>query len=303
MKIRRISRDVVLGVLSLAGAIVLFSSIEVASKIVGGRVHPFQLVFLRFFTTGVILLAMALPVIRARMNPLGLRDYAVFALNGLVGVSVSLSLFHFAIMAFEKAASCAVVFSANPIFVVIFARFINKEPWSPRKLASVCAGAAGVGMFAWESGAFTAQSLAAIGIMACSAATFALSTCISRRVIARYGVYTMMGFSALFGSLAVLPLAAVATAANGVGGIVEAWAPALYIVLAGTALAYCLYYFGLLNCSAFLSSMMFFLKPVLASLLAFAILGERFNPPMLAGTVLILSGLFSILPLQRKSPS
>jgi len=83
---------------------------------------------------------------------------------------------------------------------------------------------------------------------------------------------------------------------DGLAGIIGAALPILYITLFGTSLAYFLYYFGLLNTSAQRGAMIFFLKPVLATVLAVLILGEEINAYMLAGIVLILSGLFLELP-------
>lgn len=279
------------GWLALLAGVSLFSTVEVAAKIIGARVLPFQMVFLRFFITGIILLALALPALRRRTDPLTWRDGGVFALNGAIGVALSLSLFHLAILVFAKAASCAVVFSANPVFVMLFARFVNHEPWNARKWMALILGVAGVCCFAWESGAFNPQSLAGLGIMALSALCFALSICISRRVIARYGVFLLMGASALCGSVLVFPFALASTAHHGLDGMVSAWAPVLYITLPGTALAYALYYYGLSRGTAFQASMTFFLKPVLASCLAFLLLGEQINAFMIAGSGLILAGL------------
>jgi len=279
------------GWLALLAGVGLFSTVEVVSKVIGTRVLPFQIVFIRFFITGVILLGLALPALRRRTDTLTWRDCGVFALNGAIGVALSLSLFHLAILVFAKAASCAVVFSANPVFVMLFARFINSEPWNARKWMALILGIAGVFCFAWESGAFNTKSLAGLGIMVLSALFFALSICISRRVIAKYGVFLLMGASALAGSLMVLPFAWVSVAHHGLGGMVSAWAPVLYIALAGTALAYPLYYYGLSRGTAFQASMPFFLKPVLASLLALLFLGEHINGFMILGSLLILSGL------------
>lgn len=280
-----------LGLLALLGGVALFSTVEVVTKIIGPNALPFQMVFVRFFVTGVLLLALSLPAFLKSGMDLKLADFGLFALNGLVGIAVSLSLFHVAILVFEKAASCAVVFSANPIFVIIFARFINHEPWSVPKWAALVLGVAGVVLFAWESGAFTLQSLAALGIMTVSAIFFALSICISRRLVARYGVFILMGFSALFGSLMIFPFAFVSVLHHGVNGLVESWLPVLYVTLAGTTLAYGLYYYGLRHCTAFQASMMFFLKPVLASVFAAVILREHINSFMIGGGLLIISGL------------
>ena len=135
------------------------------------------------------------------------------------------------------------------------------------------------------------RALLALGIMTASAVFFALSICISRRLVARYGVLVLMGFSALFGSLMILPFAVVSATNNGVGGLVASWAPVIYVTLAGTTLAYGLYYYGLRHCTAFQASMMFFLKPVLASVFAAVILRERINLFMIVGSLLIISGL------------
>ena len=279
------------GLLALLGGVALFSTVEVATKIIGKNALPFQMVFIRFFLTGVILLAFALPAFLKSGLDLKPADFGWFALNGAVGIAISLSLFHVAILVFEKAASCAVVFSANPIFVIILARFVNNEPWNIPKWAALILGAAGVAFFAWESGAFTMQSLVAMGIMTAAAIFFALSICISRRLVTRYGVFILMGFSALFGSLMISPFALVSVFQNGVGGLAESWLPVLYVTLAGTTFAYGLYYYGLRHCTAFQASMMFFLKPVLASVFAAIILREHINSFMVGGSLLIISGL------------
>jgi len=275
----------------LLGGVALFSTVEVATKIIGKNALPFQMVFVRFFITGIILLALTLPSFLKSGVNLELKDFGLFALNGFIGIAVSLSLFHLAILVFEKAASCAVVFSANPIFVIVLARFVNNEPWSVPKWMALAFGLAGVGLFAWESDAFTLQSLAALGIMAASAFFFALSICISRRFVNRYGVFVLMGFSAMFGSLMIFPFALASSMYCGISGLLATWRPVLYVVLAGTTLAYGLYYYGLRHCTAFQASMMFFLKPVLACLFAVLILKEHINLFMIGGSLLIILGL------------
>ncbi len=285
------SRHNLSGWLALLAGVGLFSTVEVVSKIIGPRVPPFPMVFIRFFLTGVILLGLALPGLRRRSAPLTLSDLGIFALIGAVGVALALSLFHLAILVFAKAASCAVVFSANPVFVMLFARWINREPWTAPKWAALVLGAAGIACFAWETGAFNAQSLAGLSLMALAAMFFALSICISRRVIARYGVFLLMGAAGLGGSLLILPFALASVVRHGAAGMLSAWLPVLYVALAGTALAYALYYYGLGRGTAFQASMTFFLKPVLASLLALLFLGEQINGFMLGGSLLILSGL------------
>lgn len=290
------SRDEIIGTLSLMGGVGLFSTVEIASKIIGPRVDPIVLTFIRFFVTGLLLILISLPRLRLRAEPFSRRDYSVFLLNGFIGITLALSLFHTAILVLDKAASAAVIFCINPVFVVIMARYINQEPWSGRKWIGVFLGGTGVFCFAYESGMFAWNSLHGLALMVLAAFLFALSTCISRRVVARYGALVLMGFSSLAGSLILFPLAAMRLEMAGLSHLIGASLPILYVTLMGTSLAYFLYYYGLLNTSAQRGAMIFFLKPVLASLMAVWILGETINPYMLAGIILIISALFLELP-------
>jgi drug/metabolite transporter (DMT)-like permease len=127
--------------------------------------------------------------------------------------------------------------------------------------------------------------------MLLSAFFLGLSICFSRRTVARYGAVMLMGFSALFGSLFILPLVWLNITSQEFTHLRNAWLPLLYLALPGTAVAYALYYFGFLNIPAQKGSMTFFIKPALASLLAVLLLHEKINGYMISGTILILLGL------------
>ena len=284
-------RDKAWGIAALVGGVTLFSTIEIAGKVIGARVDPIVLTFIRFFLTGLILIPLSRAWSLWRFSELDHRDFGRFAFNGFVGVTLAIPLFHVAILTFEKAASSAVVFSVNPVFITILARFINGEAWTPRRWGAVILGGVGVSLFAMESGHLTADSLRGLGLMLVAAFLFGLSICLTRRFVARYGALTLMGFSALIGSLILLPVAAWRLSTGGADGLVESWPGVLYISVAGTAVAYCLYYGGIARTSAHHGAMAFFLKPVIASVLAVLVLGEDINVFMLGGTALIVAGL------------
>jgi drug/metabolite transporter (DMT)-like permease len=285
------SRDELLGILCLLGGVGLFSTVEIASKIIGPRVDPVVLTFLRFFLTSIVLIIICIPMLRLRLTPLQGKDYGIFLLNGLIGIALGITLFHIAILTLEKAASAAVVFSVNPIFVILLSRFVNKEPWRLHVWAAGVLGVLGVSFFACESGVFLAASLHGLGLMLVAAFFFALSVCISRRVVGNYGAIMLAGFSSLFGSLLLAPLAWHRFSCSGSGLFAGAWLPVAYVVVFGTVLAYVLYYYGILNTSAQKASLPFFLKPVLASVLAAMILRENINGYMITGTIIIIGGL------------
>lgn len=275
---------------ALVTSVALFSTIEIASKRLPPGIEPFALVFVRFFSTGIVLLLLAGRDAARQSARWTRRDLGRFALNGVIGVTIAISLFHVAIMLFTNAASSAVVFSANPVFVALLAPFMNREHLRLRTLVALAFGALGVACFAFESGHLSGRSLLGLGTMLLSAFFFAVSTCLSRRFVARYGAMVLMGFSALIGSLLVLPLAVIRADEGSTWVLLSAWPTVAYIALAGTACAYGLYYAGLARAEASRASLVFFLKPVLASAFA-VILGEATNVYMVGGTALILVGL------------
>lgn len=287
------------GTLALLGAIVLFSTVEIASKAIqvgcGARLDPFLLVFIRFFVAGLALLVIGLPGASRRGLVLGARDVAVLWLNGVIGIALSISLFHVAVMAFHNASSSAVVFSANPVFVVLLAPLINREALSLRQVAAVVLGSMGVLCFAFESGHLDGESVKGLLLMVSSAFFFAIGVCISRRIIPRYGPLLTMGISSLCGSLVVLPIGLWRSTVPILPELMKGLWPVLYVTVAGTAVAYGLYYYGLGKTSAYRAAVTFFLKPVVATVLAVLLRGERVNAYTLGGTGLILVGLILAL--------
>lgn len=287
------------GSAALLGAIVLFSTVEIASKAIqvtcDATIDPYFLVFLRFFVTGLCLLAIGLPAAWRRGLRLRPADAGILALNGFVGVALSITLFHVAILAFRNASSSAVVFSANPVFVALLAPLINRETLTWRKALAVLLGGSGVLCFAFESGRPESDSIKGLLVMLASAALFACSVCISRRIIPRYGPMVTMGGSALFGSLMVLPFGLWHSQVPIGPELVKAIWPVTYLVLGGTAAGYGLYYYGLARTSAYRASVSFFLKPVLATVLAVVIRHERLNAYTIGGTALVLVGLILAL--------
>ncbi|NLF94040.1 MAG: EamA family transporter [Oligosphaeraceae bacterium] len=293
---------VVLGMLALISAVILFSTIEIVSKDVarkGAQIEPFLMVFLRFFVTGVVLLGCGLPAFLRQGNRLHWQDAKIFLLNGFFGIAVSISLFHTAIIMFRNASSSAVVFSANAVFAIVIARFMNHEPWSFHKWTAVLLALLGVSLFIFEKGSPSLDTLKAILTMSLSALGFAYSVCLTRRWVHKYGAMVFMGASSLIGSLVTLPLALGRLPTDYLGEIAKVWPELIYIVLFGTTLPYLLYYIGLKYMSAFVAAMTFFLKPGLACIMAWLWRGEQMNAWTISGTMVILLALSQTIKRNR----
>jgi drug/metabolite transporter (DMT)-like permease len=287
------------GMLSLLVSIVLFSTIEVASKLMqrGGGIagqYPFWLASLRFIIAGLILL---IPAVRAlRGKPFNRCD--VFALSGLglLGVTLMSSLYHLSIT-FLPANVAALVFSCNPVFVVLFAPLVLPEKITPRKLAAVALCLTGIAMLARDRA--DGMSPAGLLLMLAAIIIFAFYTVLFKKMTPRFGALPVTAFAGLIGGLCILPFAL------GVEGMPLAtygtadWLGIFYLALIGTALGYFLFIYGISRVEAGIGSMAFFLKPFLAALFAWIVLGEALTVPMLIGGAFILGGMIVALARSR----
>ena len=287
------------GLLLAVLGILAFSTIELACKVLRQRVEAadgvpidgFLMCFLRFFFAGIVLVAIFYPAARRRGGRLQAHDLVVFFANGLTCVTISISLYQFALPCFHNASSAAVVFSSNALFTIIFARFINGESWSLRKWLAMALGICGILCFFFEAGRPNGQIGLGLLLMAAAALTFALSVCITRRVVARYGAGLLMGVSSLIGSMLVLPMAFWKYQPGELASCLVGWRELAFVILVGTIVGYLLYYGSMKYISAYLASMTFLLKPIFACLLGCCIAGEKMNVWTITGTVVIVCSL------------
>ena len=290
------------GLLALFVGIVLFSTLEVTSKLmqIGGGVagqYPFWLAFFRFFITGTVLLAPAMHRMRRRKISLTRRDVVAFSILGFFGISVMSSLYHLAIV-FLPANIAALVFSCNPVFVVLFAPLVLSEKITLRKLLAVGLCLAGIAVLAFDRA--DGVSLAGLLVMLTSIIIFALYTVFFKKMTPHYGALPIIALAGLIGSFFILPIALGFEGFPLAAYAATDWIGIIYLALIGTALGYFLYIYGINHVEAGIGSMAFFLKPFLAAFFAWMVLGEALSAQKLAGGSVILIGMFVVLVPIRK---
>lgn len=282
--------------------VLLFSTIEVAAKLMqtGGGIageNPFWLACIRFVLTGLMLAGPAFRSLRERGQKLAGRDLLVISGVGLVGVTLMASLFHLGIT-FLPANIAALVFSCNPVFVVMLAALFLGEKITVRKILAVSACLAGIVMLA--GGRADGMSVPGILLMVGAGLTFALYTVFSKKIIPRYGVLPITALASLIGGVILLPVALALEGTPFVSyGLVD-WGGTIYLATFGTAIGYYLYIYGISHVGAGTGSMAFFLKPFAAALFAWLVLGEKLSPSELIAGAFILAGMVTALAPARK---
>jgi len=279
------------GIILLAITIALFSTFEVSCKLVGTRLHPLQISFFRFLTGGLFLLPFALLRMKKKDFNANRLFWGDMLLLGFVNIVISMGLIQYGLL-YINASMSAVIFSSNPLFVAIFAAALLGEMITPRKIAAGLAALAGVALLSSENlKAFSVDSLRGITLVLAAAIVFALYTVLGKRTTLRgTDSLIMTAFSFLTGSLLLLPIMLfmhiplVTTDITLIPHI-------LYLGIFVSGLAYMCYFYGLENMHTGSGTLVYFIKPVLASLIAVLLLGERLTANFYAGTCVIFAAL------------
>ncbi len=269
----------------LFATILFFSTYEVVNKMMGGRIDPFQINFIRFLSGGAMLLAVAAAKRELAVSP---RDFALCALAGALNVAVSMSLINVSLsLPDSSAAVTAVLFSCNPVFVSLFAALIDGERVGPRKVAALVLGIAGTVLISMKSLMGGVGGLLGPGLTVLSALAFGLYTVVGKRISGRIGSLRMNGYAFLTGSLMLVPFL-IATGRPLFAFDASVLPHVAYLSIFMTGIAYLAYFRGLGILGAGKGSLVFFLKPVFATAFAIVLLGESIDASVIGGMALII---------------
>ena len=116
---------------------------EVALKLISGQFNPIQLNFSRFLVGGLVLIPFAVRELKKRGRKLDGKALGSFALLGLMGIAVSMSLYQLSVTRIQ-ASVVGVLFSSNPVFVTLFAFLLLHETISKNQIAGLVLDVAGI---------------------------------------------------------------------------------------------------------------------------------------------------------------
>jgi drug/metabolite transporter (DMT)-like permease len=277
---------------------IIFASGEVSLKIAGKALDPFQINFLRFFIGGVVLLPFAFFERRQIERKTGslerpdrnekLRLLAFVVLLGVLCVPIDMMLFQMS-LSLANAGTVAVIFCANPIATVIFAHFFHRDD----KLTAikflaifVCL----IGLLFMIAPWKIEEGNTPLGLFfaVASAVLFGLYSALGSMTIERVGAVTQTSISFIAGSLIFLPV--LLLLGKPVAANVAANLPLiLYTGVIVSSLGYLFYFLAIKLSVPTMGSVTFFIKIVLAPLLALAVLGEKIEISKIIGIIFILA--------------
>ena len=243
---------------------------------------------------GMILLPFALRQVRKDKLQISRSSILHIGSLGILNVCVSMLLLQLSIF-YGKASLTAVIVSMNPLFVTGFAMVLIKEKLNRIQLLSLGLGLLGLLLIVFSERDFANSSYLnlPVGVIFAIMAslTFGLWTVLTKSAIVRYGNVFTNALSFLFGGIILMLINLIIGKPAAFSFSMRNLLLVSYLGLFITGVAYLLYFDAMKAISASVASAYFFLKPALATLLAFFILKETLSMWQLVGITLIVVSL------------
>ncbi|MBQ8682603.1 MAG: DMT family transporter [Selenomonadales bacterium] len=283
----------VLGAIYLALAASIWGSVYVVSKYVMETVEPLVLIWLRYLIAVVFLggavLIKRLPLAVAK------RDMKWIAAVGIIGYFLSIWT-QFVGTQLSTAQMGAVITSAVPAFMVIFAFFILQERITMRKAAAVILSTCGVLLVIGFDTQTTTIQLGGM-ILFFAALTWALMSVFVKKIPTHYSQAVLTMYELILASIIMTPLVwhditldyAAGLLLSPLGGWI--W----YLGIVATAAAFYFWNEGLRLSAVGSGSIYFFFQPLVGAFLGWLFLGETIGIGFFCGMILIFVGVYIVM--------
>ena len=277
--------------LLIACAAVIFGSMEVALKIAGSSLDPFQITFLRFLLGGIVLLPFAVKEYKGLpkgfMTP---RLWLTMLFLSFVLIANIVS-FQFGVL-YSNASTTAVIFCINPVFTMSFAHLMTQDDKLNRwKILALALFVTGLVFMVRPWDIQEGNTVHGVLLTVVSSALFGLYSVAGGKTLKRVGVFNQTTICFIIGAFVIL-LLLLFTGRPVFGGVADSLGLVLYFSVVITGVGYLLFFLAMKHSNASTTSITFFLKPVIAPLFAVAILGETITYNMYIGIALILAASY-----------
>lgn len=287
------------GSIYLASAAIIWGGMYVVSKAVLTVIPPVELVWLRYIVALFSLVVISL--ITRQSWHIHRRDLPLILAIGVIGYAVSIWS-QFLGTKLSSAQMGAMITSATPAFMVIFARILLKEKLTVRKGFSIIL--ATIGVLYIVGIANMGKSYLGGAVLGLAALTWALMSVLVKRVPGDYSQLVVTTYAIAVATVIITPLAVAQIGQTQLALFAQPviWGGVLYLGIVSTAMAFFLWNKGLQMVDAAGGGLYFFFQPMAGTLLGWLFLGERVGIAFWIGSALILSGVFLVVKQPKTSP-
>lgn len=260
-------------------------------------IEAVQINFIRFFIGGIVMLPFALKEIKEKNITFDFKDILYFFALGILLVPLA-NTFNQISIEYNSASFVAFVFSSNPFFIAILSYIILKERINIYLVIAVILGISGLTLifnpFNFHYNKYSFYALIA-------AILFSFYVVLIQKVNKKYGNLTATALTIIFGTIVfyIYLLLKGTRILDGINS--ENILLPLYIGIFCSGITYLSYFKVISLTSVNTGSIVFFVKPIISTVLAMIILDEKIFNNFLIGALIIIAS--SILLIYSKKIS
>lgn len=268
----------------------LFSINYIVSKIAMREIAPFAFAWLR--VAGAFLLLSAMTGRQRRRRVFSAHELGLCAAYGVLGVVVNQLMF-LGGLARTTAHEAAILITTIPVFVLVTAVALRRERLTGWKIGGVVLALLGAFVIlARSTGSAASGSVAGNAMIVTNCLSYALYLVLSRPLFQQLGATLALRAMFGFGTLFILPFSLPALLRTDWSAVPwMAWGYLVVVIVGPTVGAYVLNGWALARAESSTVAIYTYLQPVIATLLAAALLGESVSGIVLAGGALIIAGV------------
>lgn len=270
--------------------LLLWSFNYILGKIALGHLDPITLCCARFLIASAVVLAIyfASP---NRTRPRA-KDIWPYVYLGFFNVILNQGLFTIGLN-YTSSGHSAIIISSGPIFILLLARFLKLEHFTPGKVIGMLICFFGILLLETDSGS-VANSPYLKGDMISLFGTigFAFYVVFGKRIASHYDSLSITTFTTVAAAILLLPLSvhqAIHLNWSAVGW--AGWSAAIYMAAGSSIAAYLIFYWALRHMTATRIAVVCYFQPVIVIVLAFFLLGEPITGHLVLGTGMVLLGV------------
>lgn len=283
---------------------VLWGGTFIAGRTVAQSIEPFSVAFLRFFIASLVLM-LAVIRIEGRLPRVSAAQGLQLVMLGMTGV-LAYNFFFFSGLKMTDASRASIIVASNPIFVALLSALLFKDRLQLRQIIGVVVSVAGAAIVISRGALgdiFVSSNfgLGEIYIFGCvvSWVTYSL---IGKTVMKDLSPLVAVAYSAVIGMLALMFPALGEGMLHKLGSYSEYdWLSIFYLGVLATVIGFFWYYQGVQQIGPTKASQFINFVPISAIILASVLLDEAITLSLIAGTVLVIGGVYLTNSRRRDS--
>jgi len=293
------------GHLAMLGANLMWGLMSPVAKIVmaGAVVSPLLMTDFRIAGAAALfwILSFFLPKEHVPVS-----DLLRLAGAAFLGILFNQGCFIFGV-GFTSPGEASIITTTMPMWVMILAAIILKEPITMKKAGGIVIGATGALLLVYGAGSrsVTDGSEPLLGdiLVFCAQFSYALYLTLYKNFIKKYSLVTLMKWMFLFAAIVIVPVSVptlISTAWNAITAT-EMWGVA-FVVLCATFAAYIFVMTGQKALRPTLVGIYNYVQPIVASIVGICLGLDKMTPLKILAIILIFSGVWLVTISRARQP-